>query len=1116
MAQVEEKVKTNFEEKLLPAVQAAVQELEERKRDVTNIVEECGQEKSLVRMQVSRSIAHPYQLLKDFSKYMGLLVEPEIASKLTLQRGKLAKMLEQYVQIIRGIADKVADGLSPANTQNLSGKNLSSIANILVFTSQLEHKVAQIKEAVHPILQSDDFFKEGDHFFQATDGLIQDLRRKTRKNFQDWEDKVKEEPVTLETTGKVMSFDKDGKLVVHYSDDLVNLLRQARQLCAIGYKIPKDVDAQLNKAQKLYHSGTRLKQVAGFYNRIGEEIVESQKKLLLKEASDFEEKVQDGGKSVNDDKPITWENPDQLDKYIDQLKSAMDRLTQKNRNLQRAHESLSDIVVQLMGTDLVRQQEQWKKKIGDMRAIIKQFDNETIAGKPAVQDWVHHWDHQLFKALDFQYKQGLESCHEILSDMEAKLKFSEKDKKLVFEPTFEEIRQAYYKKLSVFIDIPRRFKGVDLPGVSGSDIFSQIIARNAQAQEGEKAGLVVVFQQAEKLFKKLADFAESQSSWAALGCIDNLQKFVETKMTAVEDYEYNFRTLRMRQADANKLPSEKRIDCIKVDATEVTTKIKGLLDDFHKALCKALIESARSDMEELQKWVDGSLEALDFQIQSADDMRKARKNFGDILEQFQKKKDLKSTMESKCRLITSQRESAPDTAELMKSWDDLELRFGVHQDKMNEQHEQAKANMGETIKRIRGEITGFASRWKDFQMEMSSAGSTDGDGISQRAERVAEYQAEWAGITEKAEECKRDCAMFQMPEPSFAELDSIQVEFEKAVASFALYQDYKKDMAEHTEKTWLDVRDRLHEVEDCLAKWAKNLTGRTDDAVVREMHLEIDRLRKNVPFLKFVKGEGFTQDHWSKLFELLIPKGADMRSKATAWFGLEEGQVPKGTDEIKKKARLQLFLDNSHIVAGELAEFKNLQARALAEMTIREAFAELVSWGIDATFTLLEHKDSSAGKVVPLIKEWKDVLTQVGDHQAQLQAMRDSPYFQKFAAEADDWDKKLSTLGIGLNDLNSVQRKWLYLEPIFGRGALPHEQPRFKKVDDEFREIMFEIRKEPRVVEFAGISRNKLQTTRPIRCPTACCTLHVFHGETACMSAWCEILVSEETLYIKA
>ena len=59
---------------------------------------------------------------------------------------------------------------------------------------------------------------------------------------------------------------------------------------------------------------------------------------------------------------------------------------------------------------------------------------------------------------------------------------------------------------------------------------------------------------------------------------------------------------------------------------------------------------------------------------------------------------------------------------------------------------------------------------------------------------------------------------------------------------------------------------------------------------------------------------------------------------------------------------------------------------------------------------------------------------------SDLQAMRDSPYFVKFQSQAEEWDKKLSVLAIGLNDLNAVQRKWLYLEPIFGRGALPHEQ----------------------------------------------------------------------------
>lgn len=38
------------------------------------------------------------------------------------------------------------------------------------------------------------------------------------------------------------------------------------------------------------------------------------------------------------------------------------------------------------------------------------------------------------------------------------------------------------------------------------------------------------------------------------------------------------------------------------------------------------------------------------------------------------------------------------------------------------------------------------------------------------------------------------------------------------------------------------------------------------------------------------------------------------------------------------------------------------------------------------------------------------------------------------------------------------------MEPIFGRGALPKEQSRFKGVDRDFRDIMADIYKDVRVV----------------------------------------------------
>ena len=48
--------------------------------------------------------------------------------------------------------------------------------------------------------------------------------------------------------------------------------------------------------------------------------------------------------------------------------------------------------------------------------------------------------------------------------------------------------------------------------------------------------------------------------------------------------------------------------------------------------------------------------------------------------------------------------------------------------------------------------------------------------------------------------------------------------------------------------------------------------------------------------------------------------------------------------------------------------------------------------------------------------------------------------------------------------MNEIQRKWVYLEPIFGRGSLPSEASRFNRVDVEFRVILQDISKDSRLV----------------------------------------------------
>lgn len=95
---------------------------------------------------------------------------------------------------------------------------------------------------------------------------------------------------------------------------------------------------------------------------------------------------------------------------------------------------------------------------------------------------------------------------------------------------------------------------------------------------------------------------------------------------------------------------------------------------------------------------------------------------------------------------------------------------------------------------------------------------------------------------------------------------------------------------------------------------------------------------------------------------------------------------------------------------------------------------------------------------------------------ALLASLQDSPYFDSFADRANAWTQRLADLDHGLTGLQSVQRRWVYLEPILGRGALPRETARFAQVDAEFRRLLQALKMDNRVVSLvAGLKGTALK-----------------------------------------
>ena len=124
-----------------------------------------------------------------------------------------------------------------------------------------------------------------------------------------------------------------------------------------------------------------------------------------------------------------------------------------------------------------------------------------------------------------------------------------------------------------------------------------------------------------------------------------------------------------------------------------------------------------------------------------------------------------------------------------------------------------------------------------------------------------------------------------------------------------------------------------------------------------------------------------------------------------------------------------------------------------------------------------------------LLKDWKELLSEVADMQSLLGSLNHNAYFNNFKAclfvercrriashhhpqdTLQRWEHHLGTFNACVLLLNEIQRKWVYLEPVFARGALPAEQARFCTASDAFVGVLRELEASPRLTRLRDIPR---------------------------------------------
>ncbi|VDK47915.1 unnamed protein product [Anisakis simplex] len=213
---------------------------------------------------------------------------------------------------------------------------------VLTLNRALGHKTVENAKTL-----SEELLSELNNYRQLKsiiEGSLEEMRATQSDLFDSWCREISEaidshsDAVSLETSGKVMSIEqRHGTLNVNYSDRLVRLLKEVRQLTSLGFNVPSKIIKCANLGEKFYKSAIVLKQVAHFYNTIEQQMLPCQQAMMLDEALAFEKLVI---AEKGSDAPIanlTWNDPKQLDNFIGKLQQAAERLSVRNR--------LCDIIV---------------------------------------------------------------------------------------------------------------------------------------------------------------------------------------------------------------------------------------------------------------------------------------------------------------------------------------------------------------------------------------------------------------------------------------------------------------------------------------------------------------------------------------------------------------------------------------------------------------------------------------------------------------------------------------------------------------------------------------------------------------------------------------------------
>ncbi|XP_050308266.1 cytoplasmic dynein 2 heavy chain 1-like [Anthonomus grandis grandis] len=964
-----------------------------------------------LKKQLMTVNANTRQLLYEFTRYSELINRPVLKETLKAERQFLLKSLSEYIGQIQNQSNLEI-------TKIATRQETSETIREIIHVRQLEAKANEVLLVVEKLLDDLEGYVATREF---TMGVLDELKSQHTELFDAWSSDIvadiNSNKLSLKETDPVIQFSRDKLMKVNYSARLITLIAEVRQLRAMGYHIPSLVEETSEHAKKFMKFAKTLEQIANFHNTIGNRMIPCQKPLMLTSALEL-------SKLVQEQEVVSWGEEKHVEKYVDTLRKTVEKLSQSNNLLTGYYVEIIEKIKELENVSLLKDLPRWTETIKNIRTIIANVENK---GYKNLQQWKSEVDIKICEVLEREFAKNLNSLHLSLEEIRVDLVY--RNSELDFSPNKQTLEQMYEQQLKKYLNIPKTFKGIS---DNAADIYSKIIERNEDI-------LAHVSKKKNDLFKQLDDVANHWKSWLQLDPLD------PKKLTTWQHWDLHFRASKTFGQEIAKLPStEEKLGCFTICLSRLRSDLESHNRSYWDQLVYSLKDSIAEDVVKLQNYIDPSTAALTKQPVTLEEIGESGFKYSSVISAHGEMETTFKEMLNKSQTLASwSREQVDSVNRLKGAWERLGSLINNHQHIMAKQMETIKTSLNIEQENVLKEIERFEAKWSQISSNHNSFDTNTKtiEGVNKLFQEIKTKRKEWSVIVEKRNCLNLNYDKFSLEKPDIAIAEEVEKALKEEEESWKLFEEFNTDFEKYGSQYWIVFRKKHYELEDFINSWEDKFTIKPKPDYAPVILQELQNYKDIVPVLKYVKGEDFSEKHWNDLFHML-------------------NQTPKATDQILLKD----FLNAHEEIKSCAKQLQDLCKKAASEIVIRQALKDIDQWEAQTKFVLAAHQDSR-GKSLMLVKKFKDVLNAIGDHQILLQSLKHSSTFDSFAEKSTSWETKLENLNGHLNSLAQIQKRWLYLEPIFGSGTLAQEKVRFDRLDKDFRKIMTFIEKDTRVTE---------------------------------------------------